>query len=113
MDYLTTDTELTGIADAIRTKGGTSAPLVYPSGFVSAIQAIPTGGGGDEDAILDRTISGIYENSRVTTLGQNAFASCKSLAGISMPNCAMIGVTAAANCTSLEHVSFPGLKPWG
>ena len=45
-DYLVTDTELTSIADAIRTKGGTSGSLVYPAGFVSAINAIPTGGGG-------------------------------------------------------------------
>ena len=42
-DYITNDTELTSIADAIRTKGGTSASLVYPSGFISAINAIPTG----------------------------------------------------------------------
>ena len=45
-DYMTTDTELTSVANAIRTKGGTSAQLVYPAGFVSAIEAIPTGGGG-------------------------------------------------------------------
>ena len=45
MDYLTNDTDLKKVADAIRAKGGTSAPLDYPSGFVSAIQAIPTGGG--------------------------------------------------------------------
>ena len=44
-DYLTTDTELTSVANAIRTKGGTSAALTYPTGFVSAIEAIPTGGG--------------------------------------------------------------------
>lgn len=46
MDYLTNDTDLKKVADAIRAKGGTSAPLAYPSGFVSAIQAIksaPTG----------------------------------------------------------------------
>lgn len=43
-DYLTTDTELTSVANAIRTKGGTSEQLVYPTGFVSAIEAIPTGG---------------------------------------------------------------------
>lgn len=42
-DYLTTDTELTSVANAIRTKGGTSASLVYPTGFVSAINAISTG----------------------------------------------------------------------
>lgn len=43
-DYLVTDTELTSVANAIRTKGGTSANLSFPTGFVSAIQAI--GGGG-------------------------------------------------------------------
>lgn len=42
--YIATDLELTGIADAIRNKGGTSAPLVYPTGFISAINAIQTGG---------------------------------------------------------------------
>lgn len=39
-DYLVTDTELTSIANAIRTKGGTSAQLVYPTDFISAINAI-------------------------------------------------------------------------
>lgn len=44
MSRCMTDTDnLTAVADAIRTKGGTSAPLVYPAGFVSAIQAIQTG----------------------------------------------------------------------
>lgn len=42
-DYLTTDTELTSIADAIRSKGGTAAQLEYPSGFISAIEDIETG----------------------------------------------------------------------
>lgn len=39
-EYLTNTADLTAVADAIRAKGGTSAPLVYPVGFVSAIQAI-------------------------------------------------------------------------
>lgn len=42
-NYKVTDTELTGVANAIRTKGGTSAQLEWPSGFSSAIAAIPTG----------------------------------------------------------------------
>ena len=45
-DYKVTDTELTSIANAIRAKGGTQAQLEFPAGFVSAVQAIPTGGGG-------------------------------------------------------------------
>ena len=42
-EYLTNTTDLTAVADAIRAKGGTAAQLVYPSGFVSAIQAIQAG----------------------------------------------------------------------
>lgn len=37
------DADLTSVANAIRTKGGTSGQLAFPSGFVSAVQAIPTG----------------------------------------------------------------------
>lgn len=40
-EYLTNDTDLKKVANAIRAKGGTSANLSYPDGFVSAIQAIP------------------------------------------------------------------------
>lgn len=43
MEYLTNTTDLTKVAAAIREKGGTSDPLVYPDGFVTAIQAIQTG----------------------------------------------------------------------
>ncbi len=45
-EYLTNTADLTAVADAIRAKGDTSAPLVYPSGFVSAIQAIDVASGG-------------------------------------------------------------------
>ena len=43
-EYLTNTTDLTKVASAIREKDGTSDPLVYPDGFVTAIQAIQTGG---------------------------------------------------------------------
>ena len=42
--YYVTDTELTSVADAIRTKGGTSADLEFPTGFVTAIGNISGGG---------------------------------------------------------------------
>lgn len=42
--YITTDVELVAVADAIRTKGGTSETLEFPDGFVDAISAIETGG---------------------------------------------------------------------
>ncbi len=40
MDYKVTDAELTSVANAIRTKGGTQAQLEFPTGFVSAVGAI-------------------------------------------------------------------------
>ena len=44
------NSDLTSVANAIRTKGGTSESLAFPSGFVSAIQNIPSGGGSVEEA---------------------------------------------------------------
>ena len=46
VDSTQLDSDLTSVANAIRTKGGTSASLAFPAGFVSAVEAIPTGGGG-------------------------------------------------------------------
>ena len=43
VDSAQLNADLTAVADAIRTKGGTSAQLAFPDGFVSAVQAIQTG----------------------------------------------------------------------
>ena len=56
--YICEDTDLTSVANAIRTKGGTSAQLEFPTGFVSAINAIPTGGGGGFTTIASGTFIG-------------------------------------------------------
>jgi hypothetical protein len=39
-NYMVTDSQLSSIANAIRSKGGTSASLAFPTGFISAIDAI-------------------------------------------------------------------------
>ena len=44
------DTNLTSVANAIRTKSGGSSSLAFPSGFISEIGNIPTGGGGSTKA---------------------------------------------------------------
>ena len=41
--YVTTDQSLSAVANAIRVKGGTTEPLVYPTGFVNAIDNISAG----------------------------------------------------------------------
>ena len=43
VDSAKLDSDLSSVADAIRSKGGTSAQLAFPEGFASAVNAIPTG----------------------------------------------------------------------
>lgn len=56
-NYIVTDTDMTLVADAIRAKGATGALLLWPSGFVSAVGAIPSGGG---DIGTVESISALY-----------------------------------------------------
>ena len=57
-NYIVKDTELTSVANAIRTKGGTNASLTFPNGFVSAIGNISGGGGGGDFSTATVTIEG-------------------------------------------------------
>lgn len=72
-DYLTTDTDLTTVADAIRTKGGTSALLEWPSGFAQAIADIPSGGG-TQTVIKSVFPNNLWFYSNVTTDGRYSYA---------------------------------------
>ena len=65
-EYLTNTTDLTKVASAIREKGGTSDSLVYPDGFVTAIQAIQTGGGTTPGAPGDITFYD-YDGTIITS----------------------------------------------
>ena len=65
-EYLTNTTDLTKVASAILEKGGTSDSLVYPDGFVTAIQAIQTGGGTTPGAPGDITFYD-YDGTIVTS----------------------------------------------
>lgn len=59
VDSTQLDADLTAVADAIRTKGGTSGQLSFPQGFVDAIDNIQTGGGGSTaiDVIQELTLT--------------------------------------------------------
>ena len=62
VDSTQLDTDLTSVANAIRTKGGTSASLTFPSDFVSAINAI-SGGGASTLITKSITANGTYNAS--------------------------------------------------
>lgn len=43
-EYLVDGADITAVADAIREKGGTTAPLSFPAGMAEAVRDIPSGG---------------------------------------------------------------------
>lgn len=44
-EYLVQGASLTAVADAIRERGGTTAPLSFPAGMAEAVRSIQNGGG--------------------------------------------------------------------
>lgn len=44
-EYLVQGESITAVADAIREKGGTTAPLSFPAGMAAAVRNIQSGGG--------------------------------------------------------------------
>ena len=105
------ESSLTSLADAIRAKGGTSDTLAFPGGFVSAVEAIDAGGGGDDGsfkAVIERTAVNPTIPSDLTSIGKYAFYNCNKLALTSLP----AGVTsisdyAFSNCVPLALTSLP------
>ena len=75
---LTTDTELTTIANAIREKSGTNESLIYPNGFVSAISNINSGGSGKSVASNDVNFYD-YDGTIVYSYSAADFANITSL----------------------------------
>lgn len=63
VDSTQLNSDLTDVADAIRTKGGTSSLLSFPTGFVNAVEAIQTGGGSATLIEKSITANGTYNAS--------------------------------------------------
>lgn len=68
VDSTELNSDLTSVADAIRSQGGTSSPLVFPSGFVSAIEEISAGSGGVPTRVK-RAIFTLLEAAAYATTG--------------------------------------------
>lgn len=133
-EYKVTHDQMTQVADAIRAKGGTTDPLVWPTGFSAAVEGIQAGGGGDAEAMLANLIGGtdtdvivpngvtqvrsyVFQTSpvksvflpdSVTSIGKYAFCECRSLTSVRMsPNVDSIQQSAFKYCTLLEEIELP------
>lgn len=100
-DYLVTDTELTSVANAIRTRGGTSAPLSFPAGFVSAINDIPSGGSPQLTLGAIRPDATVFRETSIDTL-------LVTDEGITIPAYTTTDTTLVS--ASSDYISFDGMS---
>ena len=113
VDSTQLDSDLTSVANAIRAKSGGSSPLAFPSGFVSEIGNIPTGGGGDyvADDWLDAA-KPVGEISSNVAFGQYANLYVNGRTGItkiSLPNATALPEKFAAYCSALSEINAPNV----
>lgn len=69
-EYLVDGADMTTVADAIREKGGTTAPLSFPEGMASAVRDIPSGGTDLSLGITGATVGQIAKITAVDTDGK-------------------------------------------
>ena len=105
--YSVSDTHLSAIADAIRSKTGLTASLSYPGGFIDALNAL-----GSKPFTLEQVIerSGVAGSSRIvalTAVPSCYFESYKNVAMEEFPNCTYIGNSGFELCTTLTTMTFP------
>ena len=79
VDSTQLNSDLTSVANAIRGKGGTSSPLLFPNGFVNAINNIPTTGVVSVDPIGVNFID--YDGTILYSYDVNTFVNRSSMPG--------------------------------
>lgn len=98
-DFRVKGTDLTSVANAIRTKGGTSASLSFPDEFVEAIEDIPTGGG---STLITKSITanGTYNASSDNADGYSSVT-------VAVPSKLVTGTFTGTTAGSAMDVSLP------
>jgi hypothetical protein len=108
--YVVPKSSLDSVADAIREKGGTSAQLTFPQGFVDAIAAISGGGGGIS---IDDFASGAAPTGVITlnatSIANYAFYYKDKITQAIAPNVTSVGEYAFDYCSGLTLVQMPNL----
>ena len=107
IDSAALDAGMTAAADAIRAKAGTTEPLAWPDGFITAISGIETGGGDSASSVIDKSVTSITSNA--AEVGQYAFCGCEQLETVSFPMATKIQGGAFIGCKALVSVSAPNL----
>jgi hypothetical protein len=105
-EYLIQDTTLTGIADAVREKKG-STDLIPVTSLAEEIKNLPSGGGGKFTSLVDRSITEVTAEdlNGVTSIGNHTFYYCVNLTSVEIPSSVTnIDTYAFYNCKSLTSI---------
>ena len=105
-EYVIQGETLTVIADAIRGKTGGTDPVAV-SDMAAQIEGIEVGGGGDIDALINRSITEISSSS-ITSIGDSAFRNCSNLTTVDFPVATSIGTYAFNSCRVLKSLLLRG-----
>lgn len=96
---------LVSVADAIREKGGTSESLEFPQGFVDAVGAIESGGGGDTfRAFLTNTLTEYTINDEIDLI--NVRFNRKKLIKFVAPNMISVDGYTFYGCSDMAYIDF-------
>lgn len=93
---------------SVSANGTYSAPSGYAYDPVT-VDVQGGGGGGNEDAIIERTLSGTYTNTTASIIGNYAFADCNLLKEVNIPNVTKVYSSAFYSCALLETVHASNL----
>lgn len=95
------------ITKSITQNGTYNAQSDSADGYSSVVVNVPTQVEGNEDAIITRTLSGVYTNNRITKVGKYAFNQMVMLTGINLPNVTVIEERAFSGCLKINSLSLP------
>lgn len=73
-EYLVDGADMTTVADAIREKGGTTAPLSFPEGMANAVRDIPSGECGIDVVITSNVTNAVaFCDALASAIGSDQF----------------------------------------
>lgn len=114
-EYKVTHDQMTQVADAIRAKGGTTEPLVWPDGFADAVDAMQVSNAAPETMLVEMLNHTLKEAvlPGVTRIYQYVFSSCPELVSLEFPDLKTIDSYAFFASQALRHVYAPKLQSIG
>lgn len=91
VDSTQLDADLTSVANAIRSRGGTSGNLAFPTGFVNAINGIPSGEPPDGNFMRYGLTDGTMPIAGVARIGEAALFETAPMIGTAQAGYTVLG----------------------